>query len=104
MSWFFLFVAGFFEIAWSTGLKYSQGFTRLWPSAFTVVTMIISFFLLAQAMKSLPLGTAYAVWTGIGTAGAVMMGIIIFNDPLTMPRLVCLLFIIIGIAGLKILT
>lgn len=104
MSWFFLFVAGLFEIAWSTGLKYSQGFTRLWPSAFTVVTMIISFFLLAQAMKSLPLGTAYAVWTGIGTAGAVLMGIIIFNDPLTILRMICLLFIIIGIAGLKILT
>jgi quaternary ammonium compound-resistance protein SugE len=104
MSWILLFFAGLFEIAWATGLKYSQGFTKLYPSIFTIITMIISFILLSQAMKTLPLGTAYAIWTGIGAVGAVIMGIFIFGDPATAPRLICLGMIVTGIIGLKVIT
>ncbi|MDR2869341.1 MAG: quaternary ammonium compound efflux SMR transporter SugE [Deferribacteraceae bacterium] len=104
MSWGILIFAGLFEVAWATGLKYSHGFTRLYPSIFTLVTMFISFGLLSIAMRSLPLGTAYAVWTGIGSVGAVLMGIFIFHDPATAPRIACLAMIIIGIIGLKVIT
>lgn len=104
MVWLILFIAGMFETTWAIGLKYTAGFSRLWPSVFTLTTMALSVFLLAQAVKSLPLGTAYAIWTGIGAVGAVIMGIILFNEPVTAPRLFCLGLIISGIIGLKIVS
>ena len=104
MSWLILLIAGLFEVVWATSLKYSHGFTRLWPSLTTIIAMGFSVFLLAHAMKSLPLGTAYAVWTGIGTVGAAILGIIAFGDPATAARIICLVMIVAGIAGLKILT
>lgn len=102
MVWLILFLAGLFETAWAIGLKYTHGFSRLWPSVGTLVAMAISVILLAQAMKSLPVGTAYAIWTGIGAVGAVTMGIILFNEPATLARMACLALIISGIIGLKI--
>lgn len=104
MVWLVLLLAGMFETTWAIGLKYTDGFSRLWPSVFTLVTMAISVFLLAQTMKSLPVGTAYAIWTGIGAVGAVIMGIILFNEPVTAPRLCCLGLIISGIVGLKVVS
>lgn len=104
MVWLILFLAGLLETAWAIGLKYTDGFSRLWPSVITLVTMALSFFLLAQAMKSLPVGTAYAIWTGIGAVGAVIMGIILFNEPATLPRLFCLGLIVSGIIGLKLVS
>ena len=101
MSWVILIIAGFFEIAWAIGLKFTDGFTRLWPSVGTVAALIISVGLLGIAAKSLPIGTAYAVWTGIGAVGAVICGIVIFEDPATPARLACVGLIIIGILGLK---
>lgn len=101
MSWLLLFLAGILETVWTVGLKYSEGFTRLWPSIGTFVAMAFSFWLLAMAMKSLPMGTAYAVWTGIGAVGAVILGIILFNEPVTVARMGCVGLIIAGIAGLK---
>lgn len=101
MVWLVLFLAGLFETAWAIGLKYSHGFTRLWPSVGTLVAMAISVFLLAQAMKTLPVGTAYAIWTGIGAVGAVILGIILFHEPITIPRMICLGLIVSGIIGLK---
>lgn len=104
MVWLILLLAGMFETAWAIGLKYTAGFSRLWPSVFTMTTMALSVFLLAQAMKSLPLGTAYAIWTGIGAVGAVIMGIILFNEPVTAPRIFCLSLIVSGIIGLKLVS
>lgn len=104
MAWIYLFIAGILEIAWAIGLKKSQGFTQLWPSVFTVSAMIVSFALLAQAMKSLPVGTAYAVWTGIGTVGAATLGILFFGEPRDAARLLCIGLIVAGILGLKILS
>jgi len=104
MVWLVLFLAGLFETAWAIGLKYTDGFSRLWPSVITLVTMAISVFLLAQSIKSLPVGTAYAVWTGIGAVGAVIMGIILFNEPATLARMVCLGLIVSGIIGLKLVS
>lgn len=104
MAWAVLFVAGLLETAWAVGLKYTAGFTRLGPSVFTVVAMAGSFWLLAVAMKTLPLGTAYAVWTGIGTVGAVLLGIVLFGDSADPARLACLGLIVAGILGLKVLT
>lgn len=101
MEWLILLVAGLFEIAWAIGLKYTDGFTRLWPSVGTGIAMILSVVLLGVAMKSIPVGTAYAVWTGIGTMGAVILGIILFNEAATFSRLFCLGLIMAGIAGLK---
>lgn len=101
MSWFLLFIAGLLEVAWAIGLKYTDGFSRLWPSVFTVVCMIASVVLLALSMKTLPVGTAYAVWTGIGTIGAVVLGIVLFNEAATAMRLACLGLIVAGILGLK---
>lgn len=103
MAWLTLLVAGLFEVGWAIGLKRTQGFTRLWPSVATVVCMVLSFALLAQAVKTLPIGTAYAVWTGIGTVGTVLFGIILFGEPPEMLRLGCILLIVIGIAGLRLL-
>lgn len=104
MVWFLLFLAGLFEVAWATGLKYSHGFTKLWPSVGTLVCMSISFLLLAKSMQNLPLGTAYAIWTGIGAVGSVILGIVIFQEALTLPRLLCLCMIVGGIVGLKLTT
>ncbi|RKK05860.1 quaternary ammonium compound efflux SMR transporter SugE [Pseudoroseomonas wenyumeiae] len=101
MPWTVLFLAGLLEVAWATGLKQSAGFTRLWPSVFTLVTMAGSFLLLAYAMRSLPLGTAYAVWTGIGTVGAAILGIMMFGEAATPARILCIGLILAGIAGLK---
>ena len=104
MAWVYLVIAGLLEIAWAIGMKQSQGWTRLWPSVWTLVTMAISFWLLSVAMKSLPAGTAYAVWTGIGAAGTAILGVIIFKEPATAGRLVCVLLIVSGVIGLKLVT
>ena len=101
MPWLILFVAGLFEVGWAIGLKYTHGFTRLWPSVFTVVAMAVSLFLLAQALRTLPIGTAYAVWTGIGAVGTAVLGIVLFSEPATALRLGCIALIVTGIVGLK---
>ncbi len=101
MSWMFLFIAGIFEMLWAIGLKYSEGFTKFWASSFTVVTMIISFYFLSLALKNLPLGTAYAVWVGIGSVGIVIAGVILFGESLGFIRILSILFIVLGIIGLK---
>ena len=101
MSWLILVIAGLFEIGWAIGLKYTQGFTRLWPTLGTVGAMVISVGLLGVAMRELPVGTAYAVWTGIGAVGTVILGIVLFGDPDNAPRLVCVGLIVAGILGLK---
>lgn len=103
MAWIVLFVAGLFEIGWAIGLKYTDGFTRWWPSVATVSALIASIGCLAIAVKTLPLGTAYAVWTGIGTIGTVAAGIMFFREPASALRLACLACIAIGILGLKFL-
>ncbi len=103
-AWLLLIAAGLFEIGWAIGLKTTSGFTKFWPSVGTVTAMAISFFLLSQALKTIPLGTAYAVWTGIGTVGTVILGIIFFNEPREIARVVCLLLIISGIIGLKLVS
>lgn len=102
MPWLYLLLAGLLEIGWAIGLKYTQGFTRLWPSVATVACMAASFFLLALALKSIPMGTAYAVWTGIGAAGTAVLGMILFGESRDVARLVCLVMIVAGTAGLKI--
>lgn len=101
MSWFLLFIAGLFEIAWAIGLKYTDGFSRLWPSVGTLAAMAVSVLLLGLAMRELPVGTAYAVWTGIGAVGTVILGIVLFNDPTNAARLLCVALIVAGILGLK---
>lgn len=101
MSWTLLFIAGLFEVAWAIGLKYTDGFSRFWPSALTVTAMVASVVLLGLAMRELPVGTAYAVWTGIGAVGTVILGIVLFGDSATLLRLVCVGLIIAGILGLK---
>jgi quaternary ammonium compound-resistance protein SugE len=101
MAWFLLLVAGLFEIGWAVGLKFTEGFTRPVPTTLTVISMIISVLLLGLAVKTLPIGTAYAVWTGIGTVGTVILGIWLMGDPATAVRLVCIGLIVAGIAGLK---
>lgn len=104
MKWLMLIIAGLFETGWAIGLKYSQGFTKLIPSVFTIVGMIASFYFLSLALKNLPLGTAYAIWTGIGTVGTVTLGIILFKEPIDILRLICIGFIVIGIIGLKVVS
>ncbi|MGD9723017.1 MAG: quaternary ammonium compound efflux SMR transporter SugE [Pirellulales bacterium] len=104
MAWFLLVLAGLFEVGWAVGLKYSQGFTRFWPALVTLGAMSVSIFLLSLAMRTLPLGTAYAVWTGIGAIGAVVLGIALFREPVGVARLVCVAFILMGIVGLKFTT
>lgn len=101
MAWIYLIIAGIFEVIWAVGLKYSQGFTKLYPSLLTIGGMIISFYLLSLATKTLPMGTAYAVWTGIGALGTVILGIILFHEPFTALRIVFLFLIMAGIVGLK---
>ena len=101
-AWTWLLLAGFAEIAWATGLKYSEGFSKLWPSVFSIVTMLVSFWLLAKAMKSLPLGTSYAVWTGIGIAGTAILGMVLLGDSKSVAKLVFIFLILIGIIGVRI--
>ncbi len=101
MSWLILFLAGLFETGWAIGLKYSEGFTRVWPSVWTAVSMLISVILLGLAMKNLPVGTAYAVWVGIGAVGTVILGVYLFGDPVNLPRIISMGLIVAGIIGLK---
>jgi len=102
MSWLILVIAGLFEIVWAIGLKYTDGFTKLWPTVGTVTAMVISIVLLGFAMKTLPVGTAYAVWTGIGAVGTVTLGMILLGEPATVARIICILLIVSGIIGLKV--
>ena len=104
MSWLILVLAGLFEMVWAIALKYTEGFTRLWPSVGTVVAMAISLWLLGIAMRTLPVGTAYAVWVGVGAAGTVILGIILLGEPASPARLVCVGLILAGIVGLKLAT
>ncbi len=104
MAWILLFIAGLFEVAWAIGLKYSAGFSKLGPSIFTIVCMLISFSLLSYALKTLPVGTGYAVWTGIGVVGTAILGIVLFQEPRDFTRIFFIFLIIAGIAGLKIFT
>lgn len=101
MKWVLLVIAGLLEVAWAVGLKYSHGFTKLVPSVLTVIGMIASFYFLSLALKNLPLGTAYAIWTGIGAVGTVALGIMLFKEPADMIRLICIGLILTGIIGLK---
>ena len=101
MNWVILFVAGLFEIGWAIGLKYTEGFTRLWPTVGTVASMIVSLWLLGIAMKGLPVGTAYSVWVGVGSIGTVILGILLFGEPASVGRLISAALIIAGIIGLK---
>lgn len=104
MAWLFLFLAGISEVGWAIGLKYTEGFTRPWPTAATIALMIVSFALLGQALKILPIGTAYAIWTGIGAVGTAILGIVLFGEPKDALRLACLGLIVVGIVGLKLVT
>ena len=101
MAWVALLLAGLLEIAWALGLKYSAGFTRFWPSVATFVAIALSFGLLGLSRKSVPFGTAYAIWTGIGAAGAILVGIFLFGEPADMFRMSCLILIVVGIVGLR---
>lgn len=101
MAWVYLILAGLFEIGWAVGLKASEGFSRFWPSVLTVLAMAVSLTLLGLALRTLPLGTAYAVWTGIGAVGTVIVGVAWFGDPATAARLACVGLILAGIVGLK---
>lgn len=104
MAWIILVIAGLFEVGWAIGLKYTEGFTRLWPSVGTVLAMIISLWLLGIAMKSLPVGTAYSIWVGVGAVGTVALGIVLFGEPANAARLISVSLIIAGIVGLKFAT
>ena len=104
MAWVYLLIAGLFEVAWAIGLKYTDGWTRLWPSLGTLAAMAVSFLFLSLALKALPVGTAYAVWTGIGAIGTVILGIVLFAEPATALRLGCVALILTGIVGLKLVT
>ena len=101
MAWAILFLAGLFEIGWAVGLKYTMGFTRVGPSVATLIAMVVSLGLLSIAVRTLPIGTAYAMWTGIGTVGAAVLGVLLFKEPATPLRLLCILLIVVGIVGLK---
>jgi quaternary ammonium compound-resistance protein SugE len=101
MSWLILFIASVFEVTWAIGLKYSQGFTKLWPSAVTLVAMVLSVLLLGLAMRTLPVGTAYAVWVGLGAVGTAILGIYLFNEPVNLGRVLSLVLIVFGVIGLK---
>jgi quaternary ammonium compound-resistance protein SugE len=104
MAWIILFFAGLSEVGWAVGLKYTEGFTRLVPSALTLTSMAVSIGLLGLALKTLPLGTAYAVWTGIGTIGTALLGIMLFSESASVPRLACIGLILAGIVGLKLVS
>jgi len=102
-AWLFLLIAGILEIAWAVGLKSTHGFTRLWPSVYVLTMMGIGFYFLSQAVRTLPMGTAYAVWTGIGAAGTAIIGILFFNEPAQLLRILCIFLIVTGTLGLKFL-
>ena len=102
MAWTYLFLAGLLEVGWAIGLKYTEGFTRLWPSVGTAAAMVASFVLLAQALRTIPIGTGYAVWTGIGAVGAATLGIVLFKEPATLLRLASIGLVVAGIVGLRI--
>ena len=104
MAWLILIIAGIFEIGWAIGLKYTEGFTRLWPTLGTAASMLVSIALLGVALKTLPVGTAYAVWVGVGAVGTVILGIVLLGEPVNTMRLVSLALIIAGIIGLKLAT
>jgi quaternary ammonium compound-resistance protein SugE len=104
MAWIYLFIAGLFEVGWAIGLKYTDGWSRLWPSLWTVAAMAVSFIFLSLALKSLPVGTAYAVWTGVGAVGTAILGIVLFAEPATAARFLCIGLIVAGIAGLKLIS
>lgn len=104
MNWFILFIAGLFEIGWAIGLKYTEGFTRLWPSIATAASMVVSVVLLGIAMKTLPVGTAYAVWVGIGAVGTAILGMVLLGDAANTGRIVSLGLIVAGVIGLKLAT
>ncbi|MGC1300317.1 MAG: quaternary ammonium compound efflux SMR transporter SugE [Alloacidobacterium sp.] len=104
MSWAILVVAGLFEIGWAIGLKYTEGFTRLWPTVWTILSMIISLGLLGVAMKTLPVGTAYSVWVGVGSVGTVILGIVLLGEPVSAARIISVALILAGIVGLKLST
>ena len=101
MTWAILVLAGLFEMGWAIGLKYTDGFSRLWPTVWTVMAMIISLWLLGITMKTLPVGTAYSVWVGVGAIGTVILGIVLFGEPANAGRLISVAFIVVGIIGLK---
>ena len=101
LSWFYLFIAGILEIAWAIGLKYSEGFSKPFVSVITIILMLFSFFFLSQALKTIPVGTGYAIWTGIGVIGTTILGIILFNEPKDFVRIICILLILSGLIGLK---
>jgi len=101
MSWTLLFIAGLMEVGWAIGLKYTQGFTKLWPSVATLASMVLSVVLLGIAMKTLPAGTSYAVWTGIGTVGTAVLGMVLLGESASLPKIVCVSLILCGVAGLK---
>ncbi len=101
MAWVILVIAGLFETGWAIGLKYTEGFTRLWPTIWTILAMIVSLWLLGIAMKSLPVGTAYSLWVGVGAVGTVILGIVLLGEPANAGRLISISFIIAGIIGLK---
>jgi quaternary ammonium compound-resistance protein SugE len=104
MAWSYLIIAGLLEIGWAIGLKYTDGFTRLWPTLWTAASMLASISLLGLALKTLPVGTGYAVWTGIGAVGTAILGIYLFGEPATVPRLLSIGLILSGIIGLKLIT
>lgn len=103
MSWLYLLVAGFFEIFWAVGLKLSQGFSKVLPSVLTIIGMVASFYFLSLALRKLPLSTSYAIWTGIGTAGTILFGVFYFGESISTAHIICVVMIILGIAGLRIL-
>ena len=103
-SWILLLIAGLLEVVWAIGLKYTEGFSRLVPSVITITAMIISVWLLALALKGIPVGTGYAVWTGIGAVGTAILGIVLFNEAATIARLACIGLIVAGIFGLKLVS
>ena len=104
MAWIYLLVAGLFEVVWAIGLKYTEGWTRPWPSVGTLAAMVVSFWCLSQALRSIPIGTGYAIWTGIGAVGAAALGIVLFGDSASWPRLLCIGLIVAGVIGLKIVS
>ena len=104
MTWFYLILAGLLEVGWAIGLKYTHGFTRLWPSVATVACMVVSFAFLSLALKTLPVGTAYAVWTGIGAVGTAVLGMVLLGESREAARIVCLVLIVAGIVGLKLVS
>ena len=101
MAWLYLIIAGIFEVVWAVGLKYTEGFSKLLPSAVTLTAMVVSFAFLSQALKTIPVGTGYAVWTGIGAVGTAILGIVLFQEPREFARILCILLIVAGIIGLK---